>query len=60
MSGIAIEDNPYELVYREAGLSTLKKASKKEAEEIVRHLGLIYNTFGLVMKEFIRTVAHRF
>ena len=34
--------------------------TKKDAEELIRHLGFIYNTFGTVMKDFIKVVGVQF
>jgi len=52
----SIEQNPYERLYRSSALPG-GNLSKGEAEELVRHLGLIYNTFGIAMKDFIRLVG---
>lgn len=60
MSNISIENNPYEAVYRGAGLLLSNEMNKTQAEELVRHLGLIYNTFGMVIKDFIRIVGPKF
>jgi hypothetical protein len=60
MSNISVDCNPYEHVYRSAALPISKDISKSEAEELVRHLGFIYNTFGTVMKDFIKVVGTKF
>lgn len=59
MHQISVEQNPYEDIYRRAKILT-SEIKKEEAEELVRHLGLIYNTFGIVIKDFIKIVARKF
>ena len=34
--------------------------NKENTEELVRHLGLLYNTVGIVMKDLIKVVGSQF
>ena len=52
--------NPYEILYREMKPCISMTTTKLEAEEVVRHLGLLYNTFGIIMKDLIKIVAIRY
>lgn len=52
--------NPYENLYRTVKPCISLATTKLEAEEVVRHLGLLYNTFGSMMKDLIKIVALRY
>jgi len=53
-------DNLYESLYRSAQLPIGKTTSKREAEEVVRHLGYIYNAFGIIVKDLVKIVGCKF
>jgi glycine cleavage system regulatory protein len=45
--------NPYTNIYQSLNIEINELTTREESEEIVRHLGLLYNTMGLVMKDFV-------
>ena len=57
---LSVDHNPYESIYRQEIPLLGKQTNRDDVEHLVRHLGQIYNTFGIVMKDFIKVVAHKF
>lgn len=53
-------NNPYEQVYRSSNHATGEFTTREEAESIAKHLGLLHNTFGLIIKDFINILKFKF
>lgn len=52
--------NPYANIYQSLNIEINELTTREESEEIVRHLGLLYNTMGLVMKDFVHILKQKF
>ena len=52
--------NPYEEVYRSYNLATGEYTTREDAEAITRHLGLLHNAFGVVIKDFVNILKFKF
>lgn len=52
--------NPYLTIYRSYNLRADRNTQKSDAEAIARQLGLLYNTFGEVTKDFVNIIKYRF
>ena len=53
---MVIEENLYLEVYQRLNLGQGPETSDQDAEEIIRQLGHMYNTLGMVIKDFVKTV----
>ena len=49
--------NPYENLYRSMITESQKNSSKKDIEDLARHVGFLHNTLGLATKELILTIS---
>ncbi len=52
-----LPENPYEKIYRGLEFHKIATTGKRQAEEIVRHLGFMYNMFGEAIKDFVKIVS---
>jgi hypothetical protein len=50
--------NPYESLYR--ANCPLPLSDRRQAENVARHLGLMHNAFGNILKDLVFLLAHRF
>jgi hypothetical protein len=51
-------DNPYEILYRSMDFHKMSAGfSRDKATECIKHLGLMYNTFGGAIKDLVKIVA---
>lgn len=56
-----MHENPYAKLYEECNFQkNCASGSKEEVENIIRHLGLMYNTFGQAIKDFVKIVSCKF
>jgi len=53
-------DNPYDGIYLKMRPIIDRNTTKDEAEDLVRHLGLLYNTLGHMMKDLIKVVGSKY
>jgi len=53
-------DNPYDGIYQKMRPIIGRNTTKDEAEDLVRHLGLLYNTLGRMMKDLIKVVGSKY
>lgn len=52
--------NPYSELYQSLNLKIAPETSSEEAESLIRQLGLLYNTIGVVMKDVTRVLGYRY
>ncbi len=47
-------------VYCDAEIKIYNNISKSEAENLLKHIDLVYNTFGMMMKDLIKVVSYKY
>ena len=52
--------NPYLAIYKSYNFPVSENSKRYDTENIIRHLGFIYNTFGEITKDFINIVKHKY
>ena len=53
-------NNPYEKIYQEKRVTLNASTTIEEAEEMSRQMSMIYNTFGLALKDLINLLSYRY
>lgn len=52
--------NSYQDVYDRLNIKINAQTTPQEAEQIIRHLGLLYNTLGNVMKDVTKLLSLKY
>jgi len=55
-----MSQNPYEKIYHSLNITISEETTSQEAEKIATQLGYIYNTFGVIVKDFIKILGYKF
>lgn len=54
-----MEENSYLQAYRKLNIQVGSGSSAKDAEQIIRQLGHLYNAMGEIIKDFVKVVKPR-
>lgn len=49
--------NPYENIYRSLNTESFRNGSRKNIEDLARHVGFLHNTLGMATKDLILMIS---